>query len=243
MFTSSLDHRTAHSYSRRSQIAFVVLGIGAAALAAYALRTPQVAEQSPLQVPVSTGAKGGKSPSAPRSEHFDPSGTASRFSLVSNNFVPKPPVDVPPPDEGGQQAPAGTPTDTSIKFLGALIEPNRRVALMKINDHQHLMGPGDSINPGPGSTTGEITIVSVSDDSVEIKQGNGASQTITKAARASSSITFVNASTPTTAQPALDAGTIAGDNRPARPNRNPNRANRQADDLARKLRENAGERP
>lgn len=234
MLTTTLDHRTAHSYSRRSQVAFVVLGVAATALAAYALRTPQVGDQPPLTVPAPAGVKTGKTTPAPRAEHFDPAATASRFSLVSNNFVPKPPAYEEPTETGGEKPPPG-PADTSIKFLGALIEPNRRVALIKVNERQHLMGPGDSL--------GDMTVVSVSDDSVEIRQGNGASETITKAARAGSPITFVNANTPTTAQPVLDAGTVAGDNRPARPGRNPNRPARPIDDLSRRLRENAGERP
>ena len=203
MLTAALHQRTASTYARRAQVAFVTLGVGATALAAFALRTPQPVETPSLSIPLAKPGKTDGSGRLARADDFDPSAIDRRIRQIGNYPVPM--VEASPEDPNITQVPVPVPEET-VKFLGALTEPTRRVALLKIGDHQRLLGPGES--------DGDVTVVEVHDDRVEITLKGAVTQTLTKQARSGPTVTYVSASTASPGPGAFgnpgDAGNIAG---------------------------------
>ncbi len=230
MLTAALHQRTASTYARRAQVAFVTLGVGATALAAFALRTPQPVETPSLSIPVAKPGKTDGSGRLARAEEFDPSAIDRRIRQIGN--YPVPVVEASPEDPNITQVPVPVPEET-VKFLGALTEPTRRVALLKIGEHQRLLGPGES--------DGDVTVVEVHDDRVEITLKGSATQTLTKQARSGPTVTYVAASAASPNSGGFgmpgnpgDAGNIAGTPTPGGRGRrgNTGRPNPAADEAA-----------
>jgi hypothetical protein len=71
--------------------------------------------------------------------------TMSRSLTLAGEFPP--PEEVPDqvdPDGGFEPAPPSAPGTPDVKFLGAIAEPGRFVALLNINGKQKFLGPGES---------------------------------------------------------------------------------------------------
>ncbi len=249
MLTGSLHQRTASRYARRAQIGFVTLGVGATALAAFALRTPEPVEPPVLTVAVAGPVTPGDGARAP--DEFDASAVDRRLRQIGNYPEPKS-EEYEPDDE-----PEPTPADGgSVKFLGALKEPTRLVALLKFGERQRLLGPGES--------DGDVTVSAVHEDRADIMIKGVLPQTLKKQPRSGPTVTYVaggeGAPMPGGGNPGF-AGNAGDGNSPAAPpggrgRRNANnRANpagedpsvitaREAAERARaKLRESIGERP
>jgi len=175
--SASLHQRTASRYARRAQIGFVTLGVGATALAAYALRSPEPVESPSLVI-----AFAGLTKSVPGKsglDGFDAGAVDHRMRQVGNYPVPN----VYEPEEGGE-APPPPPTDPEgVKFLGALREPTRLVALLKFGERQRLLGPGES--------DGDVTVTAVHEDRAEISIKGVLTQTLSKQPRSGPTVTFV----------------------------------------------------
>jgi hypothetical protein len=184
VLTAPLHQRTASIYARRAQIGFVTLGIGATVLAAFALRSLPPVESPSLVIPAPGSGKNADSMKVSRGPEFDASAVARRMAQIANNPValPKETPEEPRPDP---EQPAHS-TD-SVKFLGAIREPGRSFALLKIGERQRMLGVGE--------TEGDVTVVEVNDDRVEITLKGAVSQTLTKQERTGSIINFVAGAT------------------------------------------------
>lgn len=236
MLPVPLHQRMASTYAKRAQIGFVTLGVGATALAAYSLRTPAPVETPSLTLPAPAPGKQGPGKLA-RAGTIDAAAVDKRMHQLAN-YPTAPETPTTGPEETPPELPAAT--EESVKFLGALVEPTRRVALLKINDRQRLLGPGES--------EGDVSVVRVTDDHVDIMLKGSTSQTLTKQARSGPTVNQVAASPSAPAMGAEPPPPSA----PPLPGGRGKRglgANRAGDDPAvaaehaRRAREAAGDRP
>ncbi|MCC6677957.1 MAG: hypothetical protein IT436_12505 [Phycisphaerales bacterium] len=133
----------------------------------------------------------------PVSEGVDFSGIAQRLASIDN--APKPATETPTDTEitAGEPAPAA---EAPIKFLGSIIEPNRRVALLSVNGRQRAVVAGQKLKLGADASAGELLLVAVDDNAVTIED-KGGRRTIQKTARSGSAITTVAATAPAVPTP------------------------------------------
>lgn len=189
MRSTALNQSRARRYARRAQGAFLVVGTCALAAAVWGSRPRPVPEVEPLGTAVETPA-GPEKHDDHQPVSADAYGIAKRLNSIANppkseNYVA--PVD---PDEGK----VVTQSDQSIRFLGLLIEPNRRLALLKIGDRQRLLVAGESVPLG-GEQTGTLRVVEVADTHVIVETG-GVQKRIEKSIAQGPAVTYLTGVAP-----------------------------------------------
>jgi len=238
VLTGLIHQRTASNYARRAQIGFVTLGVGATALAAFALRSPPPVDTPSLTVPSPISGRASGAGKTARGSEFDAVGIDKRIRQIANYPT------LTEYSKGEDPPPPPPPPEDSVKFLGTLTEPTRRVALLRIGDHQRLLGPGES--------DGDVTVIDVNNDRVEITIKGSITQTLVKQARSGPTLNYVSASAPSPGTGApMDGINPGGPVGPGgRGRRGAGRANLAGEDGATiaerakaRIRENAGENP
>lgn len=178
----SLTQKQATKAKRVAQIA--AAGCGVLALAAMFSRLPGVREAPAGPGPITwpevrehPDAQGEK----PRAS-ADWSASASRLSLVANK-----PKAAPPPTEPTEVSNTEATAPSEVRYLGAVLEPTRRVALIRVGDKQRMIAEGGSISLAEGGT---LEVLSVEAEGVTIRDGLG-ERRIEKAARSVSPVTTI----------------------------------------------------
>ncbi|MEL7472353.1 MAG: hypothetical protein AAGK04_03480 [Planctomycetota bacterium] len=109
---------------------------------------------------------------------------SERFDALATVTPPAAPE--PTPDEPVQpDEPKQTPTRTTgppIAFLGSIIEPGRRVALLRIDGAQRFIREGETLN--------DVELLEVTPDSVRVRLASG-ERTVAKATRKGVGITEI----------------------------------------------------
>lgn len=206
--TAVVIHRDkALKLARVAQAGCAVLLLAAIAIAGMGL--PGMGEPEPRAAELPLSQAEDAQPitiTPPVSEGVDFSGIAQRLASIDN--APKAAVEAPPTEEPTGEQPVAA-ADSPIKFLGAIIEPTRRVALLTINGRQRAIVAGQKVRLGTDESAGEMLLVAVEDHSVTIED-KGGRRTIQKTARSGSAITTVAEAAPPTptadapSQPAVD---------------------------------------
>jgi hypothetical protein len=91
------------------------------------------------------------------------------------------------------------PGDPTIKYLGLVIEPNRRLALLKLGDRQRLVATGDTLTP-PGEQPGVFRVAEIADDHVVLDTDAGQKR-IEKSLPQGPAVTYLSGSPATPHQP------------------------------------------
>lgn len=178
----TIDINSARKLTLISQAALAALAIGGAMIVLTVV--PRWAEP-PADIssgPTNAGAAAtSPPPSTLPTQSGRPSmaGVADRLMQVANH--PKLP-DPPKQDEAPTEA---APSAKGVKYLGAIIEAERRVALLSIDGRQAMVAEGQS--------RGELTVVAVEPESVRVKDRAG-ERDIAKEKRSGSVVTFANGS-------------------------------------------------
>lgn len=178
----SLTQKQATKAKRVAQIA--AGGCGVLALSAMFSRLPGVREVPAVPGPI-TWPEVREHPDAqaekPRPS-ADWSASASRLSLVANK-----PKAAPPPTEPTEVSNTEATVPSEVRYLGAVLEPTRRVALIRVGDKQRMIAEGGSISLAEGGT---LEVLSVEAEGVTIRDGLG-ERRIEKAARSVSPVTTI----------------------------------------------------
>lgn len=178
----SLTQQQARRGKRIAQIA--AIAGGGLALAAVFSRLPGVGESpvapGPITWPEPAPITDGKA-DKPHESH-DLNSAAARLALVSNK-----PTIARMPDEPMEESQPDKPSTSEVKYLGAVLEPNRKVALLKVGDRQRMVLEGKSITLAEGGT---LELVSIDDGGVVVRDGTGEHR-IEKAERATSVVTTI----------------------------------------------------
>lgn len=182
----SLTQREAGKARRIAQIAAV--GGGAIALAALFLRLPGTGDKpatpDPIKWPEITKpveAQGEKH------ESHDMNAAATRLSLVSNK--PKPAAQ--PPDGGAEVSVPDQAGSAEVKYLGAVLEPTRKIALLRVGQRQRMVAESKTISLADGGT---LEVVSVDAEGCVVRDGQG-ERRIEKSPRTASSVTTISDNT------------------------------------------------
>lgn len=178
----SLTQREAGKARRIAQIASV--GGAAIALAALFLRLPGTGDKPAAPDPIKwpeirkpVEAQGDKH------ESHDMNAAATRLTLVSNR--PKPAA--PPPDGTEVSAPDQTGS-VEVKYLGAVLEPTRKIALLRVGDKQRMVAENKTISLADGGT---LEVVSIDAEGCVVRDGQG-ERRIEKSARTASPVTTIS---------------------------------------------------
>ncbi len=178
----SLTQREASNARKIAQVAAIA---GAAlALAALVFRLPGLgdapAAPGPIQWPDI------KPPADPQAGRPTPSrdmdAAASRLALVSNK--PKPAAPQPEPTEVPN--PEQT-SSTEIKYLGAVLEPTRKIALLRVGERQRMIAEGKTVALADGGT---LEVVTIDAEGVVIRDAQG-ERRVEKSARTASAVTTI----------------------------------------------------
>lgn len=185
-----INREKAVKYARAAQAGCVVLLVSAVAIAGLGL--PGVAGPGPgaAELPPSQAENAKLVAIAPPvSEGVDFKGISERLGLIDN--APKPVA--PPPTETAEVDPALAPTTTDqpVRFLGAIVEPTRRIALLSVGGRQRAVAPGQMIHLGIHPDAESLKVVSVDDNSVVIEDRQGR-RTIDKAPKSGGAVTMVS---------------------------------------------------
>jgi len=181
MVPALLHHTQASNAVRFAQLAAISLTAVVVAVLAFGPRSGE------RPVPALTLADPGTKPVAPTvpekpQHHADAKSIALALGQLGNS--PKP---SPKPETTSTPEPTPTPvaSEESVRFLGALTEPGRRLALLKVNDRQRLLAPGEKIE--------SITVIEVGPDFVVVEDSHG-QRRLTKGERQGPAVTFTTAS-------------------------------------------------
>lgn len=180
MIPALLHHTNASHAVRIAQFAAVGLTAAAAAVLTFgpsARERPVAALTLPNPAP-KPAPVGAEKPVA----HADAHGISLAMSQLGNSPKPEP-KSAPTPTDA---APTPVVSEESVRYLGSLTEPGRRLALLKINDHQRLLAPGERIEA--------IHIVEVGPDYAVIEDSKG-QRKLTKGERQGSAVTYTAANT------------------------------------------------
>lgn len=203
MIPALLHHSRASRAVRIAQLAAVGL---TAVVAVVLVLGPRSGPRDvpPLTLPTPGTKPLAASTEAKPQERIDVPALADRFSQLGNS--PKPEVKASPTEE---TKPEVVPTEESVRFLGVLTEPGRRLALLKVNDRQRLLGPGEKFEA--------LRVVEVGLDFAIIEDDHGPRR-LTKGERQGAAVTYTgagslgaapNAFNPGAANGALDAAQAA----------------------------------
>ncbi|MFO0834467.1 MAG: hypothetical protein U0638_05810 [Phycisphaerales bacterium] len=191
----SLTQKEASKARRVAQIA--AIGGGVLALAALFLRLPGTGDKPASPGPIKWPEI--KPPADPQAgkqhESHDLNAAATRLSLISNR--PKPVVNTNP--EAVENANPEQAGSVEVKYLGAVLEPTRKIALLRVGEKQRMVAAGKTISLADGGT---LEVVSIESEGVLVRDGQG-ERRIEKAARTASAVTTItdDASNPAAATP------------------------------------------
>lgn len=187
--TRMIRRETAARYARTAQAACAVLAVAAVAVAGLGFPGKGANDLATLPDPGSGAAKGTKAlgapPSAAEGVNFD--GIGQRLALIDNAPKPAPPA---PLETSENPVEVAKPVEQGVKFLGAIIEPTRRVALVSVNGKQRMLAAGQSLKLGTDEHADTLQVVSVDDDAVTIED-KGGRRRIDKSVRSGPAITTV----------------------------------------------------
>ncbi len=172
--TGPIHHRVAKRWVRTAQIAMLVGAVGVVPI--IVLGMPSAA---PISVPDLKPAPPKPDPKSQDQEAsalpVDSTAIASRFVQVANNPKPKPPE-----NEGESNGKPPPPPPPAMKYLGAIIEPGTRAALMVLDNRQRMLWVGDKV--------GNVELAAVEPDHVMIKE-NGVERRLDLAPRSGPVVT------------------------------------------------------
>lgn len=193
-----LDRAQAAGLTRVAQAGFLVLAGGTVALAAISLPAapgipPDVAPEAAATT--QTPAAGEKSPQDAAAK-VDTGAVAMRLGFLGNSPKRKTaePAAVSTPDETGATrtatpAPTAPPAE-ALRYLGALREGERMLALLAVEGVQKIVRAEDTLElKGAGS---KVRVIEIKPEEVVLEE-NGARRTITKAARSTQRVTMGSA--------------------------------------------------
>ncbi|MCC6228890.1 MAG: hypothetical protein IT432_06670 [Phycisphaerales bacterium] len=181
MSARNLTQREARKARRIAQIA--ATGGGVLALAALLSRLPGTGDRPSGPEPIKWPDP--KPPAATTNEKrelHDMNAAATRLALVSNK--PKPaahsvdPSEVSTPDQIGA---------VEVRYLGAVLEPTRKVALLRVGEKQRMIAQGHAVSLADGGT---LEVVSVDADGCIVRDGQG-ERRIEKSPRTASAVTTI----------------------------------------------------
>lgn len=203
MLPALLHHSQASAAARAAQ--FSAVGLTAVVVAVLSFGPKADERVVPALTLPQPGPKSlADSPEVKPLPHIDVPGVANRFGQLGNS--PKPEPKPSPTEEPTAETP---PTEESVRYLGSLSEPGRFLALLKVNDRQRLLAPGESFEA--------IRIVEVGADFAIVEDSRGPRR-LTKGERQSAAVTYTSASplgaapnafNPRAANGALDAARAA----------------------------------
>lgn len=178
----SLSQREASNARRFAQVAAIA---GATlAVAALFLRLPGTGEKPADPEPIEwPEIKHSPEAQSDKRQTHDMNASATRLALVSN----KPKTASHPPDGGSE---ISTPDQTGtieVKYLGAVLEATRKIALLRVGDRQRMVAEGKTISLADGGT---LEVVSVDAEGCVIRDGQG-ERRIEKSARTASAVTII----------------------------------------------------
>lgn len=179
----SLTQKEASKAKRVAQIA--AIGGGVLALAALFLRLPGTGDKPASPGPINwPDIKPPADPQAGKQhESHDLNAAATRLSLISNRPKPVAPanpeaVETSNPDQTGS---------VEVRYLGAVLEPTRKIALLRVGEKQRMVAAGKTISLADGGT---LEVLSIDSEGVLVRDGQG-ERRIEKAARTASVVTTI----------------------------------------------------
>lgn len=159
--------------------------------------------------------------------------------------IPKPADTTQVTAQGETQREEQVVTNTQLKYLGSIVEPNRKLALLSLNGIQRIVPLGSEANfTLPEGTKVTLRVVGVSDSEVMIER-DGARERVAKADRVSQAVTLVQNVGPQPGQPGQPGAQQA---QPNPQESEIDRRRREAEDrrqriLDRQRQDNGGRRP
>lgn len=185
--TALLIHREkAIKYARVAQATSGALVLAAGAIMVLGLPWAGAGQPITAELPApftDTGAAVNDRP--PVSEGVDFTGLSTRLAMIDN--APKR-VEVAVDPTAPRTDQPTPPTETQpVRFLGAIIEPTQRVALLHVNGRQRAVTPGQTIRLTADEKGPTVKVISVEDDSITIEDSTGQHK-VEKSARAAGSI-------------------------------------------------------
>jgi hypothetical protein len=160
----------ARRYVRMAQMAGLALGVSAAAL--LALEVPMLRYQPPAAPQVVPVAK--QQDEQPYEERLDRERTEG-IAVRLNQGVRKPPA---PPKEQPRTVEDPQPkalTGPSIVYIGSILEPDRRIAVIAVDGKQQLVREGRKV--------GESQLVSIADHEIVLQESGGERRAIARGER------------------------------------------------------------
>lgn len=189
MKPTALNQTAARRYAKRAQVAFLITGAAALLIAFRGTRATSAPAVEPLDS--FTDAPAGSEKSDDRKAPVvDAHAISARFKDIANA-----------PSQDKQEYPETQiddkiedPGDQEIRFLGLVIEPRRRLALLKVGDRQRLVGAGESFLAG-GEGAGIVRVVEVADDHVTVETASGEKK-IEKSLSNGPAVTYLSGTAP-----------------------------------------------
>lgn len=196
MATLNLNQQQARKWARRAQLGFFLVAAAALAVAIPGMRPAPAPAVDIIDVKQPAPGSG---KAAPRTygAGVDSASVAARLMAIGNRPIP--------PEEPVAEEPNPTEVEPAvqdeIRYLGSLMEPTRRLALIRMGDKQHIVSEGEAVT-SPADPSAKLTIISVSDEELVVRDGSG-ERRLKKAPRDGASVTHVNgpAASPPVPQP------------------------------------------
>ncbi len=195
MIPSVLHHTQASSAVRAAQMTAVGLSVVAAALVVLG---PSGGERAvpELRMPEARVKPVLTQPEKPATL-VDTRALADRFAQLGNSPKPKPVEPEPAPESG----PAPVVAEDSVRYLGSLTEPGRRLALLKVSERQRLVAAGETIE--------SLRVVEVGPDFAIVEDGAG-QRRLTKGERQGPAITYLSGGVPSAVPSSFNPGVATG---------------------------------
>jgi hypothetical protein len=161
----TMDRQTARKYTRGAQLAAGVLAASAVGVAAWGMRT--ASELPGALIPAAGGTQPAATAAAPEQETpVDVAALALRLEGPAPVAPPPPPPAKPDSDVITHVDPLPAPAGPDVKYLGSIVEPNRRVALLVVGGHQKLVPEGRAVQ-------GDWKLAGVEDGAITLNNGSG----------------------------------------------------------------------
>lgn len=188
MGRSPVSGREAKKYARLAQIAGGALAVSAAVLLAVEVPMLGVRETPVEEIlpPAATPTDNGQQAAAPEREFTAEDMTGIDVRLATARVAPpkKPEETAANPTDTPGTAPAeGASSQGGWRYLGSVIEPNRRIALVSIDGRQRMLAEGREVDG--------VRLVQVTDDRIVIEDA-GVRRGIRREQRHGSPVAWVN---------------------------------------------------
>lgn len=183
---SAMTHHAAARMVRRTQLAGLVVALGAAGL--WAVDVPGLGSNLPAPDSVQPPIAGPTPSNQPEANSGAALDAGSAYAISQNLDVaarrqPKP--EQGPIARGPEPTPEPTPSGPDIRYLGLIEEPSRRVALLAIDGRQRMLAEGRK--------SGDITLTSVEAEQIRVSIGRE-QRVIPLADRSGPSVAWVSGS-------------------------------------------------